>query len=165
MTRLHQQPDGSIVVETDGGSYRADPVVFRREYGEDFPALPAGMTERLYEPGVVHALKRGSDVVDGGSLDWPEGDAILARASKLLSRQGARQYYDGLRPHLERQAEITATTDETKRKHEIEQAAIAAAADETKRKHEAREAAITAAAEEARRKFEAEQAKIEPIKP
>jgi hypothetical protein len=119
-TRVHQLSDGSIIVETDAGGYRVDPATFKREYGEEFPPLPEGVTERFYQPGVVHALKRGTDVVGGGPLRWPEGDAILAQVGKLLSRQGAREHYEEVRAKLEREREYA--HEEAKRKQDAEHA-------------------------------------------
>lgn len=90
MRMLHQHPDGLIFVRTDEGHYGETPANFQTDYGKNLPALPPGITERIYEPGKRHALVRGSDVVDGGPLQWPEGDAVLAKAKDLLARKKAR---------------------------------------------------------------------------
>src|SRR5262245_9610371 len=160
--RLHQRPDG-VMIETDAGSYRADLAVFKREHGEEFPPLPEGMTERLYEPGVVHALKQGTSVMDGGPLHWPEGDAILAETGKLLTRQDTRQHYDGVFARMTTEQAQAQEIDEAKRKHEAQQAEIDRQAADNNAKFDAQQAEAAALAAENKARFEAQQAEVDSI--
>ena len=54
------------------------------------PELPGGIDERLYEPDVRHALIANHNVVAGGPMPWPEGDAILKTADALIAAQKDR---------------------------------------------------------------------------
>lgn len=120
---LHQHPDGLIFVRDGSADYGAMPDKFRIDYGDDLPPLPEGITERIYEPGVCHALKRGSDVVDGGPLVWPEGDAAIAQANELVKKRNARElaafeaYKRAIRQgETERQMALSEKTKEQSRK-------------------------------------------------
>ena len=156
--RLHQLADGSVIVEVEGGSYRADLATFRREHGEDFPPQPEGATERLYEPGVRHVIKQGTNVVDGGPMPWPEGDAILAQTGRLLRRQDTRQYYGDLFVRMAAEQEQAQEIDETKRKHAAAQAEIDAQTAEYRAKFEQQQAEAAALAAENKARFEAQEA-------
>jgi hypothetical protein len=115
MKMLHQHPDGTIWVRADGDHYGETPEVFAQDYGKEFPKLPQGITERIYEPGVRHALLCGTDVVDGGPLPWPEGDQVIAKSDLLISKhkQRAQEARDKAENELNR---ITAAaTSELKR--------------------------------------------------
>lgn len=90
MPILHQHPEGMIFVRTEHGHYGETPNNFKADHGAALPPLPKGITERIYEPGKRHALVRGTDVVDGGPMPWPEGDAIIAKGKDLLARQQDR---------------------------------------------------------------------------
>ncbi len=131
MTMVHQFI-GVIWVRTDSGTYSGNEREFESESGESMPALPANVTERVYEPDQRHALMSGNDVVDGGPLPWPDGDAILAQADKLLQRQSNRQHYDELRVKMEEQRKQQEQIDEIKRKHQQEQDGIARQLEEAK---------------------------------
>lgn len=45
---LHHHPDGHVYVRTAAGVYGDTPENFALDYGSAWPALPEGMTERLY---------------------------------------------------------------------------------------------------------------------
>jgi hypothetical protein len=76
--QVHQHPDGTLRVSTQAGAYADSLENFASDYGAPFPALDAGLTERIYDRGVRHAVMNGHDVVGGGPMPWPEGDAIIA---------------------------------------------------------------------------------------
>ena len=54
------------------------------------PSLPEGITERVYEPDMRHALSANGSVIDGGPMPWPEGDALLERYPELMAKKQAR---------------------------------------------------------------------------
>jgi hypothetical protein len=89
---FHHNAEKDFINVKSGEFHYAGP---REQYdfdgGIDFPPLPPGITERLYEPGVRHALIRGTDVVDGGPMPWPEGDAVLAMAASLVGAKRIRE--------------------------------------------------------------------------
>lgn len=89
-TMLQQAPDGRVYVRTEGGTYGDTLENFAKDHGSPFPALDTGLTERIYQPDVRHALIAHHNVVDGGPMPWPEGDAIIAAITALLAAQAAR---------------------------------------------------------------------------
>jgi hypothetical protein len=94
---LFHQHRGTVGVTANARDGRAE--TFYRDSGSNFaidsglqvPALPAGIDERLYEPGVRHALIAGNDVVAGGPMPWEPGDQIIERVSALLDAQNTRR--------------------------------------------------------------------------
>jgi hypothetical protein len=89
--QLHQHPEGHVIVRTEEGTYLASRQQFAEDSPDPLPLLPEGITERIYEPGVRHALMRGNDVVDGGPMPWPEGDKVLASAGPLKAKAEKRR--------------------------------------------------------------------------
>ena len=87
---LHHHPDGHVYVRTAAGVYGDTPENFALDYGSAWPALPEGMTERLYVQETRHALMARHDLADGGPMPWPEGDAIIAGIARLLEAQRVR---------------------------------------------------------------------------
>lgn len=79
-----------IIITTDAGSYNATPEEFAAD-GGTLPALPEGITGRVYRPGRSHALKQGDDVIDGGPMPWPEGDAVMSMNANLIQKKQARE--------------------------------------------------------------------------
>lgn len=112
MKMLHQHSDGTIWVRGNEGHYGEKPEVFEKDHGKKLPALPPGITERIYEPGVRHALNRGNNTVDGGPMPWPEGDAVIAKLNTLLQRQVARE--EEAKQAIERKREETQKENERK---------------------------------------------------
>jgi hypothetical protein len=88
--QIHQHPDGTLHVRTQAGAYVDSLANFAGDYGAPFPALDAGLTERIYDQGVRHAVMNGHDVVGGGPMPWPEGDIIIASIDRLIAAQEAR---------------------------------------------------------------------------
>jgi hypothetical protein len=88
--QVHQHPDGTIHVRTQAGAYADSLENFAGDYGAPFPVLDAGLSERIYDQGVRHAVMNGHDVVGGGPMPWPEGDAIIASIGRLIAAQEAR---------------------------------------------------------------------------
>lgn len=74
--------DGALTYIDASDSFVAD--------GGIRPALPAGAIERIYEPGVRHAISNDGAVIAGGPQPWPFGDAAIAAVSKLLAAQAKR---------------------------------------------------------------------------
>lgn len=86
MKLLMQHDDGNIGLHTENdGHYIGTIAEFEADFGSALPALPEGITHRLYEPGVRHALQQGSNVVDGGPMPWPPGDDALDRADEVIA--------------------------------------------------------------------------------
>ena len=92
MKLLMQQDDGTIGLHTEtDGHYSIAAEDFSEVFGFELPALPDGITHRLYEPGVRHALQQGPNVVDGGPMPWPEGDNALELADARLKDRTAKE--------------------------------------------------------------------------
>lgn len=90
MAQIHQRSDATIYIVGDNGkSYLATNQEYTADSGLPAPALPQGVTERIYEPGVRHPFLIGNNVVDGGPMPWPDGDDILARIDYLLAQRAA----------------------------------------------------------------------------
>ena len=88
--QVHHHPDGTLHIRTQAGAYADSLENFAGDYGAPFPALDAGLTERIYDQGVRHAVMNGHDVVGGGPMPWPEGDTIIASIGRLIAAQEAR---------------------------------------------------------------------------
>ena len=89
-SQVHHHPDGTLHIRTQAGAYADSLENFADDYGAPFPALDAGLTERIYDQGVRHAGMNGHDVVGGGPMPWPEGDTIIASIGRLIAAQEAR---------------------------------------------------------------------------
>jgi hypothetical protein len=105
MPTLQQFAD-HVRLHSDAGDYSATLDEIARDTGLTLPPLPPGIDHRVYEQGKCHALKRASSVLDGGSIDWPDGDALLEWLPSLLELR-ARRESDARR----------AAEDEAKRQH------------------------------------------------
>src|SRR5580765_2893390 len=70
--------------------YRDTDANFSIDAQRSAPELPGGIDERLYEPDVRHALIVNHNVVAGGPMPWPEGDAILETVDALIAAQRDR---------------------------------------------------------------------------
>jgi hypothetical protein len=90
MGEYHHHPDGTIYVRTAAGSYRDTPENLALDFGVAPSPLPPGITERIYNQGARHALMNGHDVVDGGPMPWPEGDAVIAAFPQIAPKSKAR---------------------------------------------------------------------------
>jgi hypothetical protein len=137
MPMLHQHPEGLVFVRTEHGHYGETRKNFEADHGAVLPPLPEGITERIYEPGKRHALVRGTDVVDGGPMPWPEGDAIIAKGKDLLARQQDRAdaVIAAARKKLEDEAK--AKLEEAKAAQEAAKAKAIAAFEQMNREREA----------------------------
>jgi|SRR5262245_63782593 len=92
MAMVQQTPDGWTWVRDDQyHNYGETPALFEQDTGKPPPELPAGINERVYFVGRYHAYKHDGNVVDGGPMPWPEGDALIAQAEQLLNKQTQRQ--------------------------------------------------------------------------
>lgn len=89
-TTIHHH-DGMVAVwQTNADRYRENENQFAQDYGSPFPPLPDGVTERIYQQNVRHALIANNSVVDGGPMPWPEGDDIADALPQLLGKVQAR---------------------------------------------------------------------------
>lgn len=77
--------DGEVVYRDTRANFDLDSTVV-------VPGLPEGITERIYETGVRHALMYLGDVVDGGPKHWPQADLAIANIALLLQAKEAREY-------------------------------------------------------------------------
>lgn len=90
MPNFHHHPDGLIFVRGEVETYCDTLENFEADYGQSLPALPEGMTERFYEPGVRHFFYNGYNAVPVNELSWEWGDAVIASLSALMAAQSAR---------------------------------------------------------------------------
>lgn len=88
---FHQHPDGLIYVRTATGTYVDTPENFGEDFGRPIPPLPAGADEHVYTQGRRHCFMGGGDVIDGGPMQWPVGDEIIASIAAGLSAQSGRK--------------------------------------------------------------------------
>lgn len=86
----HHTLNDLIRIENGAQCYVDCVAAFAADNGTPAPALPAGAIERIYEPGVRHAISNGSAVIAGGPQSWPIGDASIAAVSSLLATQAKR---------------------------------------------------------------------------
>ena len=117
MPVLQQLPD-SVIIFNDDGSYGADRAQFEVDHGKPLPPLPDGITARVYEPGVYHALKSGDSVVDGGPMPWPEGDELLAKNKSMVKKQKDREDAKEAAARQKVENEVKAINDEIDRKNQ-----------------------------------------------
>lgn len=84
--QVHHRPDGLLSIrDQNGKSVFMTTDEYRVATGVTISPLPSGIDQRLYEPGIRHALLRGHDVIDGGPMPWPEGDDMIALAAALAA--------------------------------------------------------------------------------
>lgn len=92
MPNFHQHPDGLIFVRGETEEFYIDtPENFEADYGFPLPALPEGMTERFYEPGIRHFFSNNSDSFPAPELVWGWGDTVITSLRSLLVVQQARK--------------------------------------------------------------------------
>lgn len=105
MAEFHQHPDGIIYVRSDYISYSATRENFVIDFGVELPELPAGADEHIYTQDKRHCFMGGGDVIDGGPMPWPEGDAIIANLDKAINSQYSR--FEPYKPDLPDIATLT----------------------------------------------------------
>jgi hypothetical protein len=86
----HHAQNDLVRVENGAQSYTDRVAAFAADNGAPVPALPAGAIERIYEPGIRHAISNGSSVTGAGPRPWPFGDATIAAVPALLTAQAKR---------------------------------------------------------------------------
>lgn len=91
MNEIHQHPDGLIYVRAPGAVYMDSAANFEADFGAGLPAFPPGADEHIYTQGRRHCFMGGGNVIDGGPLPWPDGDAILARLAAAIAAQQRRR--------------------------------------------------------------------------
>jgi hypothetical protein len=87
---IHQHPDGHVYVRTDRGTYADAAANFALDSGKTLPTMPAGADDHIYTQGKRHCFMGDGNVIAGGPMPWPEGDAIIASISVLLTTQAKR---------------------------------------------------------------------------
>jgi hypothetical protein len=88
--QIHQHPDGTISVRVGNQVYSDTVQNFKKDFGGNFPQLPLGIDERLYEQGVRHPLSSQNSVVDGGPMPWGVGDTVLGNLNDALDKKEQR---------------------------------------------------------------------------
>jgi len=79
MAMVQQTADGWTWVRDDQHhNYGETADLFEQDTGKPPPVLPAGINERVYFVGRYHAFKHDGNVVNGGPMPWPGGDALIA---------------------------------------------------------------------------------------
>jgi hypothetical protein len=86
----HQAQNDLVRIENGAQCYIDHVAAFAADNGTPVPALPAGAVERIYEPGIRHAISNGSSVTGAGPQPWPFGDASIAAVPALLTAQAKR---------------------------------------------------------------------------
>jgi hypothetical protein len=92
MNNFHEHPDDLVYVRTDAGTYVDNWQNFETDFGRPLEELPEGVFERIYEPGIRHALNGRSGTVAGGERVWAYGDDAIAAIRDLLAAQLARRW-------------------------------------------------------------------------
>jgi hypothetical protein len=94
MDRVHQHED-TMIVEGPGGLYRDTPDNCALDFGVSLQAIALpntpGLDERLYQPGIRHAIIANDNVVAGGPMPWPLGDQMIGDVMNALAAQAARK--------------------------------------------------------------------------
>lgn len=90
MGEFHQHPDGLVYVRTANGTYMDTRDNFVADFGVELHPLPDGADDHIYTQSKRHAFMGGGNVIDGGPMPWPEGDAIIAAVAIGLAAQAAR---------------------------------------------------------------------------
>lgn len=85
-----QRADNIVRIQSGDLVYADTPENFAADNGAAAPALPSGVTERVYEPGRRHALVANDSVIGGGDMPWAFGDGAIEAVTALLSAQAAR---------------------------------------------------------------------------
>ena len=89
---VHQHPDGFMYVRTPTATYADTIANFEEDFGVKVPPLPEGVDDRIYAPGVRHALMSTEvGLVDGGPMPWEFGDAVIAALDAGLAKQTVRR--------------------------------------------------------------------------
>jgi hypothetical protein len=74
---VHHHPDGYILVRAGELSYADTLANLNDDFNVDFPALPAGAIERIYDQGKRHTFMGEEGVTGGGQMPWPFGDNLI----------------------------------------------------------------------------------------
>lgn len=90
MAEFHRHPDGLVYVRGASAEYVDTPEHFQVDFGVTLAALPAGANEQVYSQGRRHAFMKDGSVVDGGSMPWSAGDAIIAGLAAGIAAQVVR---------------------------------------------------------------------------
>jgi hypothetical protein len=90
MGEVHEHPDGLVYVRTDMGTYVDTVENFARDSGVTLPPMPEGANDHIYTQGKRHAYMGDGNVIAGGPMPWPEGDALIDNYAQLRAFQLSR---------------------------------------------------------------------------
>jgi hypothetical protein len=89
---IHQHPDGLVFVRVQEVTYVDTPENLALDFGEALPPLPEGADDRIYAPGVRHALMHSErGFVGGGPMPWDVGDRLIAKVADAVVAQHNRR--------------------------------------------------------------------------
>lgn len=87
---FEEHADGRIYVRTPGLTYCDTRANFEADFGQPPPALELPIVQRIYVPGVRHALGGAEGVLAGGEMPWAFGDAAIAAVDDIVEAQNLR---------------------------------------------------------------------------
>lgn len=88
---FHHHAENDLIRVECGPEIYVDRVdAFAIDNGAKVPVLPLGAIERIYEPGIRHAISDSSSTIAAGPQPWPYGDATIAAVSSLRVAQAKR---------------------------------------------------------------------------
>ena len=103
---VHQHPDGFLYVRTPTVTYGDTIENFEKDFGIKVPSLPEGVDDRVYAPGVRHALMSTEiGLVAGGPMPWELGDEIIATLERGLAAQSVRRAREEVAADMKMQAD------------------------------------------------------------
>jgi len=83
---------GNIVVQKDDVVYSDTNENFEKDMGLTAPSLPEWAEDRVYEPGIRHAIHtRDGSRMEGGDDPWEEGDRIIEDIELAVESKVARE--------------------------------------------------------------------------
>jgi hypothetical protein len=88
---VQQTPDDLVYVRVPPKVYGDTTAHFNADFGETAPVIPMGANDRVYEPGIRHALMLNGQVMGGGPMPWDVGDRWITKIDAGLAAQAARQ--------------------------------------------------------------------------
>ena len=88
--KMFHEFEGKVYVRVNAETYAGTRDEFEHEFGASPPVLAEGL-ERIYEPGIRHAIQNRVTIVEGGPLEWEFGDVAIAAIAKLKAAQKARE--------------------------------------------------------------------------
>lgn len=92
MSAVQQMDDGRIIVRSDtDGTYIDTMANFAKDFNTTAPTLPTGADDRIYEPGIRHAITDCYTIIQEGPMPWTAGDSYIANVATAIQNQKNRQ--------------------------------------------------------------------------